>query len=127
MSQDLLKTRFEQLSGRTVEPNEIRELYKVRDTLELDDDDPVWGIVMALQYHLMLYREIPLQIQASHAMTTEHLNTAYRTLAGELTKERQLLAKLLAADRDQRKRDYLMYSIGILLSGMFGIFLGKFF
>ncbi|TET01680.1 hypothetical protein [Burkholderia cepacia] len=57
-----VEKRFEQLLGRQPSDTERLALYRVRDQLAIADDDPVWTVVLALQWHLALYGEIPEQV-----------------------------------------------------------------
>lgn len=57
---------FTQLLGRPPSDHELRELNRVRDALDLRDNDALWLIIMALQY----FRE---DLEASVTVTLGHL------------------------------------------------------
>jgi len=59
-----VEKRFAQLLGRQPSDTERLALYRVRDELAIADDDPVWTVVLALQWHLALYGEIPERVSA---------------------------------------------------------------
>ena len=62
---------WETLLGRQPTDQERQELIRIRDTLNLPKTDPVWILLVALEYFHSLYRQIPEEIRkASEAATT---------------------------------------------------------
>lgn len=57
-------TAFQKLFARAPTDEERLTLYRTKDTLGLRDDDSLWLIFIALQYHHKLYDEIPERIRA---------------------------------------------------------------
>ena len=55
---------FETLLGRTATETERVQLRKIRDALDLRDNDALWSILFALQYYDSLYRQFPKAIAA---------------------------------------------------------------
>lgn len=55
---------FEKLLGRTATETERDQLRKIRDALDLRDNDALWSVLFALQYYDSLYRQFPKAIAA---------------------------------------------------------------
>lgn len=55
---------FEKLLGRTATETEREQLRKIRDALDLRDNDALWSVLFALQYYDSLYRQFPKAIAA---------------------------------------------------------------
>jgi hypothetical protein len=58
---------FETLLGRTATETERVQLRKIRDALDLRDNDALWSVLFALQYYDSLYRQFPKAIAAEAA------------------------------------------------------------
>ena len=58
---------FEKLLGRTATETEREQLRKIRDALDLRDNDALWSVLFALQYYDSLYRQFPKAIAAEAA------------------------------------------------------------
>ena len=58
---------FEKLLGRTATETERVQLRKIRDALDLRDNDALWSVLFALQYYDSLYRQFPKAIAAEAA------------------------------------------------------------
>ncbi|WP_296713085.1 hypothetical protein [Rhodoblastus sp.] len=50
--------------GRTATEAERVQLRKIRDALDLRDNDALWSVLFALQYYDSLYRQFPKAIAA---------------------------------------------------------------
>jgi len=50
---------------RPIRPEEKDRLDEIKSTLKLADDDALWVLIVAMQYHLSLYQEIPEKIKQS--------------------------------------------------------------
>ncbi len=57
-----IDSAFHRLLGRAPTHEEKVRLYKVEDALGLDPNDSLWLVLMALDYYVCLYREIPKQL-----------------------------------------------------------------
>lgn len=79
-----LEEKFAKLFGRPPEDVERQRLTRIRDALELGDNDALWAIVMALEHYDSLYRKYPEQL----ARETERA----------IDKSRQAFAAAAAAD-----------------------------
>lgn len=62
MSNDL-GVSFERLLGRQPSDAERQELYRVRDALDLKNNDALWLVLIALQHYQDLYKGIPADIE----------------------------------------------------------------
>ena len=60
-----LESSFTKMLGRQATDKERQDLYRVKDALDLKPDDPLWLILLALQYHHSLYEKIPAEIDAA--------------------------------------------------------------
>ena len=72
-----LKTSFEKLTGRQPTDADVQRLYQIKNALRLGNNDAVWLILMALQYHTSLYEKFPDEI----AKASTHILTEFRTTA----------------------------------------------
>jgi len=68
-----IKTAFEKLIGQTASDAELAALYRTQHVLQLSDDDPLWLILIALQYYLRLYHDIPESITRTQISALETL------------------------------------------------------
>lgn len=57
-----LEDNFTKLIGRTPTDRERQNLYRVRDGLNAQPTDSLWMVLMALEYYVTLYEEIPGKI-----------------------------------------------------------------
>ena len=55
---------FEKLLGRAATETEREQLRKIRDALDLRENDALWSVLFALQYYDSLYRQFPKAIAA---------------------------------------------------------------
>jgi len=94
---DDLEDGFVKLLGRQATDAERQQLYRVRDALGLKNNDALWLVLMALQYHQTLYAHFPEQIQQA-AETTLHQfqQTANSTLAAAKELAKADLAKAVS-------------------------------
>lgn len=51
--------QFEDLLGRHLEKEEVTRLTRIKETLELRDDDALWDILVALEYHHDYCEKLP--------------------------------------------------------------------
>lgn len=56
---------FEDLLGRAPTDQEKIRLWRIQKTLGIADDDSLWMILLALQYHVSLYEQVPGMIERS--------------------------------------------------------------
>lgn len=77
-----LEESYARLLGRQPSEDERRNLYRVRDALDLRDNDALFVVLMALQHYQTLYESIPNQIaKASEEAVRRPNRLTYRALA----------------------------------------------
>ena len=75
-----LDESFARLLDRQPTDAERQALYRVRDTLEIENNDALWVILMALQYHQSQYEKFPKAIaQAAQGILADFRVTADAT------------------------------------------------
>jgi hypothetical protein len=81
---------FEDLLGRASNSEEKIRLLRIQKALGIQDDDTLWMIVLALQYHVALYEQIPNKISAaSKAGAAEAIRTIKAEANGQVARLRQ--------------------------------------
>jgi len=92
-----LDNSFVKLLGRQPSDAERQNLYKVRDALCLKENDALWLILIALQYHQNLYEKIPSQISENVDVMLRHVvDAANRTIRASAEVTKADLAKAVA-------------------------------
>ncbi len=66
-----LASTFARLLGRQPSEQEVQSLYRVKDALQIGDNDALWLVLMALQSYDSLYRKYPAMISAEIAKMME--------------------------------------------------------
>jgi hypothetical protein len=66
-----LASSFEKLLGRQPSEQEVQSLYRVKNALNIGDNDALWLVLMALQSYDSLYRKYPAMISAEMAKVME--------------------------------------------------------
>jgi hypothetical protein len=74
-----LGTAFMRLQERMPTDTDRVRLYRVRDSLGLKPDDQLWNLIIALDYHLTLYREIPDHVGQKSEALVSALNEAMQS------------------------------------------------
>lgn len=93
-----LEDNFAKLLGRQPTDAERQQLYQVRDALALKNNDALWLILMALQYHQTMYSRFPELIKQAAAETLRHFQqTADVTLSATKETAKAELAKAISA------------------------------
>lgn len=93
-----LEDSFAKLLGRQPTDAERHQLYQVRDALALKNNDALWLILMALQYHQTMYTRFPDLIkQAAVETLRQFQQTADATLASTKESAKAELAKAISA------------------------------
>lgn len=59
MQKEVPVSAFETLLGRSATTEEETRILQLQKELGIKDDDALWVIILALQYHLTLYEKIP--------------------------------------------------------------------
>jgi hypothetical protein len=82
-----IDTPFEILNNRQPTDNERKRLLKVGKALQIQDNDAVWLIFLALDYYESLYKNIPEQIKECTNTTLSNMNiTANKFLKSTVEK-----------------------------------------
>lgn len=70
-----VSSAFEQLLGRKASDAEIQRLYRVKNALNIRDNDALWLVLMALESYDTLYRKYPSMIanQVQHIVDDQRL------------------------------------------------------
>lgn len=66
-----LNHSFEKLLGRQPTDSERQQLYKVRDALELGNNDAIWLVIMVLQHYETMYGKFPKLIASAAQKSLE--------------------------------------------------------
>lgn len=95
---DDLDDSFAKLLGRQPTDTERQQLYRVRDALGLKNNDALWLVIMALQYHQAMYAHFPEQIQqAAEETLLQFQQSANSVLAASKESAKADLAKAVSA------------------------------
>jgi len=74
---DTQKTaHFERLLGRELAAEEKNRLRRIKDTLQIADNDALWDIIIALEYQRKYYDELPEKISSAAAEIFNGLSQA---------------------------------------------------
>jgi hypothetical protein len=122
-------TKFARLLGRQPTEAEMLHLYKVKDTLGLDENDETWMFVLALQHFEWLYERHPAQIAEAVAEATGRVKRAAEDavkaeiaqVRGLLENEVAMAAASVAAARAETSRRLARWWAGAALT-LFGGF-----
>jgi hypothetical protein len=68
-----LNSAFQTLTGKAATDEQLQALYRVKETIGIRDHDALWEVMIALQYHLHLYKEVPKNIQNRSNEITQRL------------------------------------------------------
>jgi len=92
-----LTDSFEILLGRRPEDSEVQELYRVRDALELHNNDALWLVLMALQHYQWLYQKMPESIaEASKKILGDIKESADATMRASKEKAKVEMSEIIA-------------------------------
>ena len=74
--EDLPLDAFGRLLGRLPSEDERERLRQARDALGIRPDDALWTVLLALQWHLVLYTEVPRRIERAAARAARQMVAA---------------------------------------------------
>jgi hypothetical protein len=97
-----LDDTFSKLLGRQASDSERQQLYRIRDALEIKNNDALWLVLMALQHYQSMYEAFPPLIEsaARDALANfKHVADATAKAAAQTTKA-DLASAVAAAARD---------------------------
>ena len=72
-----LESAFEKVTGQQPTDADVQHLYRIKNALRLGNNDSLWLMLMAFQYHTSLYEKFPDEI----AKASTHILTEFRTTA----------------------------------------------
>ena len=78
---------FERLIGRQPSDKEIQSLYRVKAALEIEDNDALWLVLIALESYDTLYRRYPAIIDAHLRKSMEDQRAVIAAIADAETKK----------------------------------------
>ena len=103
---------FEEMIGRAATEVEKQQIFKLQKILRIKNDDSLWTLILAMQYHMELYNEMPNVIigaakQAvanSVAEIREESNAQREKTSNELTKTAGRANRALSSSFDELKK-----------------------
>lgn len=54
--------KIQKLLNRQLRDSEIERLNRIQEVIEISDNDALWDIIIALEYHRAYYEELPQKI-----------------------------------------------------------------
>lgn len=81
-----VEATFEKLIGRQPSPKEIQSLYRVKNALNIRDNDALWMVLMALESYDTMYRKYPGQIASQVSQIVEQQRLVIAETADAETK-----------------------------------------
>ncbi|RFP08278.1 MULTISPECIES: DUF6753 family protein [unclassified Duganella] len=92
-----LEESFQKLLSRQPNDSERQRLYQIRDALGLKNNDALWLVLIALQYHQNMYEQHPQAIKQAALEILVHVkDTAESTIAASMAAAKADLAKAIA-------------------------------
>lgn len=92
-----LNDSFAKLLGRQPSDGEKQTLYKVKDALNLDNDDALWLVLIALQHYETLYAKFPAAISKAATDTLASVKATAESTAKAATESAKAdMAKAVA-------------------------------
>lgn len=93
-----LEESFANLLGRQPSDAERQNLYRIRDALGLKNNDALWLVLIALQYHQILYEKFPdVIVRAANEVFGKFKATADATAKASTEAAKADLAKVVEA------------------------------
>jgi len=108
-----LEETFAKVVGRPPSDAERQRLQRIRDALDVRDDDALWGILMALELYDSLYRRYPEQLASETAKAIEGARQAFAAAAAaEASRMHARLAKQVARTSRELASKRAWHSVG---------------
>ncbi len=67
--------RLEKILGRTLEQDEKDRLLRIKDILQLADNDAMWDLLVAMEYQRTYYEAIPAKINEATTKAVQDIST----------------------------------------------------
>jgi hypothetical protein len=109
-----LEESFAKALGRPPSEAERERLYRLRDALDLQDNDALWTVVMALEHYDALYRVYPTRLAEETAQAIESARSAFQAAAAaEAIKVQASLAAQVAKASVELARKMARKPVGL--------------
>ncbi|WP_321959544.1 hypothetical protein [Burkholderia cenocepacia] len=82
-----VEASFEKLLGRQPSEKEIQSLYRVKNALNIRDNDALWLVLMALESYDTLYRKYPVMISDQVGKILDEQRSTMAAIADAETKK----------------------------------------
>ncbi|CEH39098.1 hypothetical protein DXO206_023075 (plasmid) [Xanthomonas oryzae pv. oryzae] len=82
-----VEASFEKLLGRQPSEKEIQSLYRVKNALNIRDNDALWLVLMALESYDTLYRKYPAMISDQVGKILDEQRSTMAAIADAATKK----------------------------------------
>jgi len=125
---------FERLLGRQPSEREIQSLYRVKGALDIQDNDALWMVLMALESYDSLYRKYPAMVSDHVQKTIEDQRAAIAAIADiETKKALGTLAEAVSRTSETvalhlvdaaRLQSFGLAMLGLVIFGSFCTFVG---
>ena len=120
-----LESAFERLLGRQPSEQEVKGLYRVKNALNIRDNDALWLVLMALQSYDSLYRKYPSMIaeevrkivDTQRTLAASMVEAETKRALGSLAEAVSMTSTTIAATVAESSR---LLSWGWMLLGMLG-------
>ena len=121
---------FRQVWGLALNSAERERLLLLQKAMGIDDNDALWSVVIALQYHLLLYEKIPDRIANSADEATERVRETadatvqaaaaevLRTLAQEVSRTASAIASRVHGRELAQWAVIATFVLGCVISGI---------
>jgi hypothetical protein len=110
--------RLEQLLGRELSIEEKERLRRIKDTLQISDNDAMWDIIAAMEYQRTYYDELPEKITRTAADIFHELS---QVAEKEVVRAQYRLAESVVAQA--QRLSVKTHSATLLLWGILALFL----
>jgi hypothetical protein len=105
---------FAKIVGRPPCEEERERLYRLREALDLHDNDAFWAIVMALEYYDSFFRAYPDKLAQRTAECIENARSAFAVAASqEAARAQRLLAERVAETSVEIARKLAERPVGV--------------
>lgn len=96
MGDNTIETTFEKLLNRAPSATEKVYLYRIKDALNIKDDDPMWQIFIAQGHHIYFFVSLVNDLDAVRKKHIEDLNLKTQQLRESVQKYAKDQAKITA-------------------------------
>ena len=76
-----LQGSYKAIFGKSPSADDVQAFHRIRDALNIKNDDALWSVLFVLQYYVTLYNKIPADIEARARLVQERLSDTSRAIA----------------------------------------------